>query len=445
MAEVSAARAEAAAAKAEAASSMAEVGRLQQQLQTESAGSSTADLHAAVAAAVQAERESFALREVALRNELRVEIREEIALAEMTVPVPVPMPLPVAPRADVPLLSARRATTFAITEAPLTSSRRRASADTTPPSSARSSAAIPFSTPRGGTPRAEALKDTPRADSPPPSARKCFCCQELEAAAAKRPAGSSPSMERLATSKLRAELQWSAPPIAMLKPSTKFRESPSASLVHRLEGIVWALEQQVTKQTYQIRGMRSHIARLESDLDEAKASERRGQAHERMLAGSLREAEAWVGRLLVKAEEASRLREEMETQLAPKQSKRKGSGKSNYEQQVDAVAAKALAGDTTWAAARRAMDQKQAEAAAATAAAAARLASLTPKDHSDEFARRWDSHVKERRRSRDELAHAVLGSPRASPRGSGSSPRGVVTSPRLARAGAAPGRQAVLV
>ena len=151
-------------------------------------------------------------------------------------------------------------------------------------------------------------------------------------------------MERLASSKLRAELQWGAPPIASLKPSTKFRETPSAALMHRLEGIVWALEQQVTKQAYQIRGMRSHIAKLDEELSEARADVRRAGAQERVLADALGEAESWVGRLLVAAEKEAHahriVREELEAQLAQKPAKRKGSSKSNYEQQVEAVAAK---------------------------------------------------------------------------------------------------------
>ena len=262
----------------------------------------------------------------------------------------------------------------------------------TPPP--RSGSPIPFSTPRG-TPRAEALRETPRGESPPPSARRCFVCRQQivdqqgladvddEHVAARcalqaseqppRPPkelASGSAYERLATSKLRAELAWGAPPIADLKPSTRYLTSPSAQLVHRLEGVVWALEQRVVAQQRQILALRDAKARLAEQLADCRRGSR-CEAEQAMLRSCLGEAEEWAGALKrrldeIDAKTAAKAREAAEKASAAAAASRRNQGqqvKSNYEQQVERIQQKSDAQHA---------EQRRAKAAAADAAKAAK-------------------------------------------------------------------------
>lgn len=162
-----------------------------------------------------------------------------------------------------------------------------------------------FTTPRG-TPRAEALRATPRSPdtSPPPSARRCFVCRcgahetgGTDDGRATRNAAARPhqspggAMDRLATSKLRCELNWGKQPLAELRPSSKFVKTPAAELVHRLEGLVWALEQRVTQQQGAIRELRVTAARRDVELRSQASEILRHRTEAAVIKEELREAD----------------------------------------------------------------------------------------------------------------------------------------------------------
>lgn len=243
----------------------------------------------------------------------------------------------------------------------------------------------PFSKP-SALPRAEALREVPKDTLD--SARKCWCCQrddllarlEVDGTASARehlpspsttktasrggrstPAGRSEillqteaqkllqipaakqrgkAMERLATSKLRSELHWGAPPLSELRPSTKHLISPSAQLTHRLEGIVWALEQKVTRQYYEIGTLKAGAKDQDYTLQSSLAEAARNTAEADAMRGALREAEDSIERLTMRAEEAEASVAEalatiatLQEKLASKKNKAKDlGGKSNREQ-----------------------------------------------------------------------------------------------------------------
>jgi hypothetical protein len=309
-----------------------------------------------------------------------------------------------------------------------------------PPTSARGTASTqagskpavsvpPFSKP-SPLPRAEALREMPASDAPLDSARKCWCCQRddmlarleanmevngglssrehqspvptrsevlLQAEAQKllkAPATlqRGKAMERLATSKLRSELNWGAPPLAQLRPSTKHLTSPSAQLTHRLEGIVWALEQQVTRQHYEMGAMRASAKAQDVALQSARAEAARCAAETGSLRVALAEAECWVEQLVSKAAEAETHASESAATIAALQEKlasfkkNKGKDKSNREQLEEVAKAK------------KAEPEKKV---------------ASPKEAAADFEVRWNEHVKKGGLKGAGAAAGVAGSPRS--------------------------------
>ena len=80
-------------------------------------------------------------------------------------------------------------------------------------------------------------------------------------------------------------------------PPSPYKMGPSSELVHRLEGVVWALEKLATQQKEQMRGLHAQVASLEAQLKAATAGEARHQSEKALMAAALDEAEEWAGRM----------------------------------------------------------------------------------------------------------------------------------------------------
>ena len=101
-------------------------------------------------------------------------------------------------------------------------------------------------------------------------------------------------MERLVTSKLRAELQWGVPTLAQLgvhsasaSKNLALSGSEPMSIVHRLEGLIWALEQRVGQQERQLIELREAVATRDAMLAECERADQRSLEEGRMVVAAL--------------------------------------------------------------------------------------------------------------------------------------------------------------